>query len=142
MKRKNILLAALAITVALIGGCASIVGGGSTQQINISSNPEGASIWQGKLKGKEVVGLVDTGLRTPANITIPRKNVVIVLKKESHQDTNVVLKQNINGWFFGNIIIGGLLGSSIDISTGASMKFDPDNIFVELQPIAAGTTSE
>lgn len=138
MKHRNIFLGIIiATTIIFIGGCASIVGGGATQQVNIASNPEGAAIWQGRLKGKEVVDLVDTGLRTPTNITIPRKNVVLILKKDGYQDTNVVLKQTINGWFFGNIIIGGLLGSSIDISTGASMRFDPDNIFVELQPSAA-----
>lgn len=137
MKYRSIFLGMAAMVIAVIAGCASIVGGGSTQQVNISSNPEGAAIWQGKLKGKEVVGLADTGLKTPSNITIPRKGAVLVLKKEGYKDTNVVLTQKVNGWFFGNIIIGGLIGSSIDLSTGASMKFDPDNIFVEMQPAAA-----
>jgi hypothetical protein len=142
MQNKKIVLGAIAMVVALIAGCASIVGGGSTQQINISSNPEGAVIWQGKLKNKQVVDLVDTGLRTPTNITLPRRGAVVVLKKEGYQDTNLVLTQKVNGWFFGNIIIGGLIGSSIDISTGASMKFDPDNLFVEMQPAASTAAAE
>lgn len=132
MFKTRILLGLVGLAMLALAGCATLVGGGPTQEINISSAPEGAKIWTGKLKGKKVIELVDTGLTTPSNITIRRTGVVVVLKKEGYKDTNVVLTRNVNGWFFGNIIIGGLLGSSIDLSTGASQKFDPSNFFVDM----------
>lgn len=119
--------------MALVVGCATIIGGGSTQVVNFDSNPKGAEIWIGQNKNGKVVDLVNTGEVTPHSMEIPRKNAVIVFKKEGYEDTNVVLTQSVNGWFFGNIIIGGLLGSSIDSSTGANMKYDPGHFFVELQ---------
>ena len=121
------------LVAAIVAGCATIVGGGNNQSISFDSSPQGASIFLGKV-GKEgkVVDLVDTGLKTPAMLDVPRRNAVIILKKEGYKDTNVVMSKAVNGWFFGNIIIGGLIGMSVDLSTGAVNRYDPDNFFLEL----------
>jgi len=116
----------------LATGCATIIGGGGTQDLNFASNPAGAEIYMGKLSKGKVVGLVNTGQVTPYTLTVSRKNAVVILKKEGYQDTNIILKKTVNGWFFGNIIIGGLLGSSIDSSTGAINRYDSDNLFLEM----------
>jgi len=126
-------LFSLLVLSAILVGCATIVGGGDQQTLNFDSNPKGASIFLGKMSKGTVVDLVDTGLTTPASIDVPRKNAVVILKKEGFKDTNVVMTQTMNGWFMGNIIIGGLIGSSIDSSTGAINKYDPDNFFLELE---------
>ncbi len=126
------LLVALLLSIVVIAGCATIAGGGSTQTVNLDSNPQGAEIFLGTLKNSEVVDLVNTGLTTPNSLEIPRKNAVVILKKPGYKDTNVILEKSVNGWFFGNIIIGGFIGSSIDSSTGAVSKYDPDAIFLEL----------
>ncbi len=146
MFKKGLVFSCLGLFVLLLSSCATIVGGGPTQIIDVSSSPEGAQIWTAKIVkkkggGTEVVEMMDTGMVTPAKVTIARKNAVIILKKEGYQDTNVVMVKKMNGWFWGNILIGGLIGSSIDLSTGASMKFDPNNFFVEMQPIAGGAAS-
>jgi len=125
-------LLVVALLALLAVGCATIAGGGATQVVNFDSTPVGAEIWVGKYKNGEVVDLVNTGHQTPYSVEISRKNVVVVFKKQGFKDTNVVLTQQVNGWFLGNILIGGIVGSSIDISTGASMKYDPDHFSVEL----------
>ena len=127
---KSILLAC----VIVLAGCATIVGGGSTQLLNFDSNPKDVAIFMGK-KGKDntIIDLVDTGKRTPASFEVKRKNVVIVLKKEGYKDFQVEMTRRQNGWFWGNILIGGLLGSSIDSSTGAMHEYDPDHFFVEMK---------
>ena len=40
----------------------------------------------------------------------------------------------MNPWFFGNIVIGGLLGSTTDGVSGAINEFSPDQYFVTLSP--------
>ncbi|MCR5361477.1 MAG: hypothetical protein K6E73_05640 [Bacteroidales bacterium] len=35
---------------------------------------------------------------------------------------DVVLKAQLNGWVFGNIILGGLIGAGVDCATGCVMK--------------------
>ena len=37
-----------------------------------------------------------------------------------------------NGWVFGNIIIGGLIGMAVDSSTGASNSLSPDQVSAHL----------
>lgn len=139
MKFKTI-AALLVVSLGLLG-CATIVGGGSTQEVNFDSNPAGAQIFVGRLVKGKVTDLVNTGKVTPHSLTIPRRNAVVILKKEGYEDTNVILKKTINGWVFGNIIIGGLLGMSIDSSTGAVNKYDPHNFLLELQPVAQADDS-
>lgn len=133
MKNKIYSLITVGLLTIVITGCASIVGGGSTQEVNFDSNPAGAEIWMGQLEDEKVVNLVNSGNVTPSNVIVNRKNVVVILKKEGYEDTNVVMMKTMNGWFWGNIIIGGLLGSSIDSSTGAMHKFDPNNFFLEMK---------
>ena len=41
---------------------------------------------------------------------------------------------SMDGWFWGNIIIGGLFGSTTDAVSGAVNKYSPDQYFVTLTP--------
>jgi hypothetical protein len=86
------------------------------------------------VKKGEVVDLVDTGQVTPSMVVVPRRGAAVIVKKAGYKDTGVTLTRTVNGWFFGNIILGGLLGSSIDSSTGAINKYDKDAYFAEMQP--------
>lgn len=134
MKMKTFAALGVLVVMSMIGGCASLVGGGSKQTLNIDSNPKGASIFLGRVVDGKVTDLVDTGKVTPTMIDLPRKNAALVLRKDGYKETGVTLTQTVNGWFFGNLIIGGLLGSSIDSSTGAIKKYDKDAYFAEMQP--------
>ncbi len=133
MRIKNAMIGLTIGVLCIVSGCASIVGGGSKQTLNVDSNPKGANIFLGHVVKGAVVDLVDTGKVTPTMIDIPRSDGAIVLKKTGYKDAGVTLTKTINGWFFGNIILGGLLGSSIDSSTGAMNKYDKDAYFVEMQ---------
>lgn len=130
-KIKLLLIATLSII--LVSACATIVGGGATQELTIDSNPNGADIWVGNIVDGQVVNLTDSGQDTPGKVVVSRKDAVVIVKAEGYEDTNIILHKTVNGWVFGNIIIGGLIGMSVDSSTGAIHKYDPDNIFVELK---------
>jgi len=57
----------------------------------------------------------------------------ITFKKEGYQDETIVLKKSMANTFWGNFLVGGVLGSSTDsISTKNYMEYSPDHYFVEL----------
>src|SRR5262249_51894650 len=44
------------------------------------------------------------------------------------------LTRHVNGWVFGNLVIGGPLGTGIDAATGAIFEVEPDRVFATLEP--------
>jgi hypothetical protein len=106
-------------------GCATIISGGGKQQVTFNSEPMEATV----TVGGKVVG------RTPVTIQVDRaKNVPLVIEKEGYKPYNVQLSTSFNGWFFGNILIGGLLGSTTDGVSGAIHEFSPNQYYVTLAP--------
>lgn len=45
----------------------------------------------------------------------------------------VTLVQTQNGWIWGNILVGGIIGLAIDFGTGAAYKLTPQEVNVALQ---------
>jgi hypothetical protein len=112
-------------TAFLASGCATIVGGGSKQQVTFNSEPADATVTvQGKVLGK-----------TPLTVQVDRaKNMAVTVEKEGYKTFTTQLSTRLNGWFWGNIVIGGLLGSTTDGASGAIHEYSPDQYFVTLVP--------
>ncbi|MDP1539309.1 MAG: PEGA domain-containing protein [Moraxellaceae bacterium] len=109
----------------LISGCASIIDG-KQQQMTFNSNPQGASV-------------IFNGLpigTTPVITNVQRSNMPVVIRftKEGYKDYEVSASSGLNNWFWGNIISGGVYGSTTDYITGAMNKFEPGNYMVTLTP--------
>lgn len=119
----------LLITPMLALGCATIVVG-DKQSLTFDSEPAGAQIIiNGKPEGV-----------TPATITIKKseyQNATVVFKKEGYTDQQATLHTKTTGWFWGNILIGGLFGSTTDSSTGSMLEYDPAKFFVTMPPAKA-----
>jgi len=110
-------------------GCASIIEG-KTQAVTFNSEPSGAQV---------IINGMPMGV-TPATITLKKNeydNANVVFKKEGHQDQQANLNTKVTGWFWGNIISGGLLGSATDAISGAMWEYSPDRHFVTLRPLKA-----
>jgi hypothetical protein len=121
------MVAALGAMV-LVSGCSSIINGKS-QSITVNSNVKDAEI---KMDG-EVVG------RTPFTGLVKRAGTAkLTLSKEGYESKTVTLDTAIEPFFWGNIIIGGVLGSTTDGANGNMYKYDPATINVDLVPVAAG----
>jgi hypothetical protein len=125
----NLIKILLLITPMLILGCATIVVG-DKQSLTFDSEPAGAQIIiNGKPEGV-----------TPATITIKKsdyQNATVVFKKEGYTDQQATLHTKMTGWFWGNILIGGLFGSTTDSSTGAMLEYEPAKFFVTMPPAKA-----
>ncbi|WP_442969192.1 hypothetical protein [Pseudomonas sp. Q1-7] len=120
---KNLCLA-LALSTALLSGCASIVGD-SSYPIAVSSTPGGASFEVKDSTGK----VVHSGI-TPSTVTLKSgegyfdgAEYTIAFKKDGYADQEVKLDSSLSGWYWGNILFGGLIGMLIvDPLTGAMYK--------------------
>jgi len=118
---------ALLATPMMALGCASVFEG-TTQAITFNSEPSGAQI---------VINGMPMGV-TPATITLKRfeyDDAPVLFKKDGYHDQYARLHTEVTGWFWGNIISGGLLGSSTDLISGAMWEYSPDKYFVTLPPV-------
>jgi hypothetical protein len=115
------------ILITIFGvSCASLISG-TSQDIYINSNPEGATIFDGGLK----VG------RTPATITIKKSGLgdkEITLTLEGYERRTFVLRKSFDAVAILNL--AGILGWAVDFATGAIMKYDRTNYDIDLDPKA------
>lgn len=116
---KNISIIVL-ITI-LMSGCASIVSK-NIYPVSFNSNPPGAKIVITNGNGLEVY----SG-ETPVVVELSSKDSFfsgatykIVLSKKGYDEKTIVIQSKLDGWYFGNILFGGLIGMIIvDPATGA-----------------------
>ncbi len=124
------LSAVLAGMTLLAGGCASIVHNGN-RLITISSDPPGATASIRTAEGR----IVDAR-KTPCTVSLEPKrgyfkgqSYVLRLEMPGYQTSEVPLKATLSGWYFGNIIFGGLIGMlAVDPATGAMWNIEPGKI--------------
>ncbi len=118
-------IAAAAISL-LCASCATITRG-STEQIQIVSNPPGA-------EARTSMGFVCT---TPCTLQAGRKDeFTVTFSKPGYQPAEVTVSTKVNAGggaaFAGNVLVGGLVGMAADASTGAGLDHYPNPVEVEL----------
>jgi len=125
----KIKLSFMALTsVVLLGSCASIVSK-SNWPISINSTPNNASITITDKNGTQVY----TG-NTPAILKLKsgsgffsKASYQVKFEKEGYTTKVIPVNFKVNGWYFGNILIGGIIGMLIvDPATGAMYKLEDD----------------
>ena len=121
--RRLLIVAAIALTFAVLPACATVTSGGSNQPMGITSIPSRAIV---KVNGREMG-------TTPVVLHLPRKTAAIVaLELQGYEPYEIVLSRSINGWFWVNIPFFPL-GMIVDASTGAMYKLTPERISVEMR---------
>lgn len=122
---KNIIL--LLAVVFSLNGCASIVSK-ADWPVTITSNPDQANITITDESGLKMY----TG-KTPTTINLKAGKAyfngldyTVVFEKEGYEKQIMTISSQLNGWYLGNLIFGGLPGLLIvDPLTGAMWKIDP-----------------
>lgn len=130
MTRKHFTLLSILLPCTAFG-CASIFEG-KVQPVTFNSQPPGAQI---------IINGMPMGV-TPTTLTLKRSDydkATVIFKREGHQDQQATIQTKVTGWFWGNIISGGLLGSATDAITGAMWEYSPNNYFVTLTPSKASS---
>lgn len=119
--KKSIISCFLALTL-LMSSCATIFSG-SKQKVKFSSNPSSATIF---------IDEVEVG-KTPFEIKLARKKKhSVMIKLEGYETYQTNLTKKLNGWFLGNILIGGIIGFIIDPITGAMYSLTPKQINAQM----------
>jgi len=126
--RKEFIFSALALSL-MVTSCATIFSG-STQYVRFTSNPPAATIFIDEV----VAG------QTPAVLKLTRKNRHNVkMKLDGYQTYQTDLTQKFNAWTIGNVVLGGVIGLVVDVSTGAMYNLSPGAINISLNN---GSTDE
>ena len=106
-------------------GCASIITG-TSQELTVTSTPAGAKAY---LDGR-VLGT------TPFTTHVDRESkAVLEIQKDGYRTVRLPLQAGLNPWFWGNIVLGGLIGSTTDGISGAVHEYRQDNYIVTLEPL-------
>jgi hypothetical protein len=134
MQKQNlvkVLLVTVSASLALLaGGCASIVHGGN-RLMTISSTPSGAKATISKANG-EMVSVTTT----PCTVSLDPKrgyfkgqSYDLKLELPGYQTAQVELRAEMSGWYWGNLVFGGLIGMlAVDPVTGAMWNIAPNKI--------------
>jgi hypothetical protein len=131
--RKLILGLFIATTLS---GCATIFSG-SRQKFIINSNVEGANVSiVNKINGVEVHkgSLPDTVKLRRSSGYFQKAEYTVNVSADGYQENHTTILFGLNGWYFGNILIGGVVGMvGVDPGTGAMWKSKQKEIKVELE---------
>ncbi len=135
-KVKTLKMIGLFLLVSIIcGGCASIVSK-SVYPVTVNSNQPGATVVVSNKYGVEIQRST-----TPATLSLPASagffspaGYKFKFEKEGYSPDSMSISANVDPWYVGNIIFGGLIGLLIvDPATGAMWKLD-GTIYGNLSP--------
>ncbi len=96
--------------------CASIMHG-TEQEETFISKPDSANI---------KVDNISHG-KTPTTVRLTRaKEHTVNISLSGYKPANLKLKKTISGWYFGNVLLGGVIGLIVDAGDGAIYNLEPD----------------
>ena len=130
--------------VFLFSSCASIVSKG-TYPLTINSSPSNARVNITDKKGYEIfAGNTPAVARLKAgNGFFSKAEYQVKISTPGHDTQIIPVTFSLDGWYFGNILFGGLIGMLIvDPATGAMWKIDREFINVTLSQSTSSLTPE
>ena len=115
---KTLSIATVVATATIqLSSCATIVAGGAPKITINGDVPEPVTI------ETEEAAYIDVML--PTVVKAKRHHIDgqrIQITSENYKFDDIVLTKTVNGWAFGNILIGGLIGWGIDLGTNCVSK--------------------
>jgi hypothetical protein len=126
----KLLLVSLMLSVSALSGCASIVHNGP-REVSIASEPPGAkvSIYN---RGNVLVSTNTTPFVAqlePKYGYFKGEAYRLVFEKDGFVPSEALLKSEVSGWYFGNLVFGGLIGMlAVDPATGAMFNIVPTKV--------------
>lgn len=121
--KKSILIGSLISTSILFTGCATLFGGGGSQQITISSNKSTQVDIGHTEDGNNLLSNYQT-VTVPGTVTVLRDNKDILIKTKNDKCKPVIVKKETNSWVLGDILALSLLSTTVDAVTGAMWEYD------------------
>ncbi len=120
--KKLICLITVVSFLFLVIGCCTIVSG-RNQNLPVISTPSGARV---------IVNGVQQ--QSPCTLVLDRQQLLyqVKIEKDGYEPVEITLRRGVNGWIWGNVLLGGIIGLIVDICTGSVHKFTPTELEVNL----------
>jgi len=121
--KKTLLVLCLVFVAAYSSGCATVATG-KYQDILVTSEPSGAEVTS------------STGRRTitPGTLTLRRSEpCILVAQLEGYPELQRQLTRTTQGWFWGNILLGGIIGGVVDVASGSDKKIKENEVFFDFE---------
>jgi hypothetical protein len=133
---KSFILGALVVVSVFSTGCASIVSK-SKYPVSITTEPAAA-----KIEVKDQDGIVrfsgvspTTAILDSGNGYFTRARYTVTAAKDGYTPATFQVQNSMNGWYWGNILFGGLIGFFlVDPITGAMFQIDSPVANMSLAP--------
>lgn len=122
MKKNSI---GVLVGAALLSGCATIMNGDMVN-VPVYTTPSGATV--------VINGATYT---SPTTVMAPRGkgDFKLHIEKEGYEPVDIMLTQSADGWLWGNVIFGGLIGLAVDFITGDAYDLDPELVSANLNGV-------
>lgn len=128
---KKVAFPAIAMSLVLLGGCATITNG-RFQQVTVQTQPPGADCMLSNDKGEWEVN------STPGIVQVHRSlnYLKVACHKTGYQTATTSAGSNVKKMMVGNVLFGGVIGAGIDTADGSGFSY-PNVINLNLQPNGA-----
>lgn len=110
--------------VLVVSGCASIIDG-KHQNVNLVPSTSG------KVTATVVSpsGVQEVTLPTVIHTERSKEDIIVKIEEsDCYEESTQTVQSNVNPVILGNIITGGLFGSTTDFATGAAWEYDKSAI--------------
>lgn len=124
MKMLFLLLSGMVVAM-WAGGCATVVTG-KYQNVPVTSDPPGVKV------------RASTGeyLITPGSFNLVRnQDHTLVAEYPACEPQQAQLKHGVQGWFWGNILLGGIIGGVVDLASGSCDKLVPKKVHFDFTKV-------
>ena len=109
-------------------GCASILGGGTSQSVSLQGEPTGMQYTIRAASGIQV-----SQGQTPNQVRLARtQEYQIEFSAPGFQPQKLALTKGLNGWVWGNLVVGWIIGFGVDFIGGAAWKLEPSVVDVRM----------
>ena len=116
--KEKLLVASLFFVTMWSSGCATILTG-KYQNIHVTSEPPGVKVRSG----------TGVSITTPGSFDLARnQDHTLVAEYPGCEPQQKELKHGLQGWFWGNILVGGIIGGIVDIASGSSDELQPKKV--------------
>jgi hypothetical protein len=134
--KKNIAKGLLLLMVCTtLVSCGTIVSGPSW--LSVETSPSNVKIRiEGLQNGEKFTKI--TPLRVQLNKNSDYK---LVVETPNYKSEEVIIRRSIDGWFWGNILIGGILGMGIDYLSGNMWNHNKHLVNINLETLSSAPDS-
>lgn len=133
--KKNVPVSLLIGTCIFLTACATLVGGPSW--LAVETKPDNIKVrLEGTTNGEKFSAISPFRLQLNRN-----SDYKLTIETPNYKSEEVIIRRSITGWFWGNILIGGLLGMGIDYLTGNWMDHNEHLLKINLESLASAPST-